>query len=239
MIRKSKPRQWVGRALPLRNETIPYKPIAASVLSNHIWFTPEVIVLDAVDFLVDIIWLWKTFKKILPISIFRIGVISLMILIVVGFNQDVTLSAASVSEKTTAIVETKLALEISTEIKAAENQTIGWPVPKTYISTYFSGWHKGIDIPNPYNRSVKPFTSGTVVFVGWDGGFGKLVQISHKDGYLTKYAHLSNISVRRGQKVGPSTIIGQVGSTGYATGSHLHFEVLKNGYAMNPLVVLP
>ena len=94
MFRKSKPRlAW--RALPLRNET-PYSSSAAILLPNQIWFTPEAIVFDAIDFLIDLLWLAEIFRKALPISIFRIGALSLLLLIVIGFRQSAVLSAAGV-----------------------------------------------------------------------------------------------------------------------------------------------
>ena len=236
MFRKSKPRlAW--RALPLRNE-IPYSSSAAILLPNQIWFTPEVIILDAVDFLIDLLWLAKIFRESLPISIFRIGALSFLLLIVIGFRQSAVLSAASVPTQNQILVSENQ-IKIKTEITATETQFIAWPVPRTYISTFFSSYHRGIDVPSPYGRSVKPFSGGTVVFAGWDGGFGKLVQIKHRNGYLTKYAHLSNIYVKVGQKVGNSTSIGAVGATGYATGSHLHFEIYKDGLPIDPLSILP
>jgi len=236
MFRKSKPRlAW--RALPLRNET-PYSSSAAILLPNQIWFTPEVIVLDAVDFVIDLLWLAKIFKKALPISIFRIGALSLLLLIVIGFRQSTVLSAAIIPNQNQVLVSENQ-IEIKTKIKATETQFIAWPVPRTYISTFFSSYHKGIDIPSPYGRPIKPFSNGTIVYAGWQGGFGNLVQIKHRNGYLTKYAHLSNIYVKAGQRVGNSTSIGSVGATGYATGSHLHFEIYKDGLPIDPLSILP
>ncbi|OGY30595.1 MAG: hypothetical protein A3A57_00855 [Candidatus Woykebacteria bacterium RIFCSPLOWO2_01_FULL_41_12] len=208
------------------------------MLPNQIWFTPEVIILDAVDFLIDLLWLAKIFRESLPISIFRIGALSFLLLIVIGFRQSAVLSAASVPTQNQVLVSENQ-IKIKTEITATETQFIAWPVPRTYISTFFSSYHRGIDVPSPYGRSVKPFSGGTVVFAGWDGGFGKLVQIKHRNGYLTKYAHLSNIYVKVGQKVGNSTSIGSVGATGYATGSHLHFEIYKDGLPIDPLSILP
>ncbi len=114
------------------------------------------------------------------------------------------------------------------------------PVFKTpvhgYISTYYSRYHRGVDIPNPTGSPVKPFTDGEVIYADWaDGGFGKMVVVKHNLGYISRYAHLSTIEVGVGQKVTTDTIIGKVGSTGNSTGSHLHFEVYQNERPVNPL----
>jgi len=104
------------------------------------------------------------------------------------------------------------------------------------ISTYFSSYHRGVDIPNPKGTLVKAFTDGEVVFAGWsNGGFGNLVVIQHKLGLVSRYAHLAEINVVLGQKLESGEVIGKVGSTGNSTGSHLHFEIYQNGKPLNPL----
>ena len=72
-------------------------------------------------------------------------------------------------------------------------------------------------------------------FAGVSGGLGKLVKINHGYGYETRYGHLSKIKVKRGQKVRRGDLIALMGSTGYSTGPHLHYEVLKGGKRVNPL----
>ena len=114
------------------------------------------------------------------------------------------------------------------------------PVFKTpvhgYISSYYSSYHRGIDIPNPVGTPIRAFAEGEVIYAGWEnGGFGNTVEIKHNLGYVSRYAHLSRIDVEVGQKVTTDTVIGAVGSTGNSTGSHLHFEVYLDGRAVNPL----
>ena len=76
---------------------------------------------------------------------------------------------------------------------------------------------------------------GTVIFAGWRGGFGRLIIIRHSGGMKTWYGHLSTINVEPGQRVSKGTFIGRVGSSGLATGPHLHFEVRDRfGNALNP-----
>jgi murein DD-endopeptidase MepM/ murein hydrolase activator NlpD len=73
-----------------------------------------------------------------------------------------------------------------------------------------------------------------VIFAGWDGGYGYAVRISHGNGIVSVYAHLSAINVSAGQQAGKGDVIGRVGSTGQSTGPHLHYEVRVNGIRVNP-----
>jgi len=98
--------------------------------------------------------------------------------------------------------------------------------------------HTGTDIAAPSGTPVLAADGGIVVRAGWAGGYGKLVEIHHGNGLSTRYAHLSQISVRLGQKVEPGTVVGRVGSTGQSTGDHLHFEVRENGMARDPMAYL-
>lgn len=96
-------------------------------------------------------------------------------------------------------------------------------------------YHDGLDIAATHGNAVYAYSSGKVVQAGWNGGYGYQVLIDHGNGLKTRYAHLSKIYVRIGQKVGTGERIGAVGSTGNSTGPHLHFEVIKNGWTQNPL----
>jgi murein DD-endopeptidase MepM/ murein hydrolase activator NlpD len=101
------------------------------------------------------------------------------------------------------------------------------------------GFHTGVDFPASYGARVRAARSGRVVFARWDaGGFGNLVKIAHGHRVRTWYAHLSSFGVRRGQRVSTGTVIGRVGSTGFSTGPHLHFEVRLGGAALDPLPAL-
>ena len=74
-----------------------------------------------------------------------------------------------------------------------------------------------------------------MVKAGWNGGYGRMVEIDHGGGFATRYAHLSKIMVKEGQKVGKGEIIGKAGSSGRSTGPHLHYEVRHHGTAVNPV----
>ena len=99
-------------------------------------------------------------------------------------------------------------------------------------------FHAGIDYPAPAGAAVGAARSGRVVYAGWGGGWGKLVVIAHGSGVRTRYAHLSRIAVKLGERVGTGSTIGFVGSTGGSTGPHLHFEVTVRGANVDPLSAL-
>ncbi len=114
-----------------------------------------------------------------------------------------------------------------------------WPTSGG-LSQYFSWYHPGIDIPNKSAPTIVAADSGTVVVAGWPDnyGYGNRVVIDHGNGYRTLYAHLSNIYVSNGQTVSQGQAIGQMGSSGRSTGTHLHFEVHYKDIAVNPLAIL-
>jgi murein DD-endopeptidase MepM/ murein hydrolase activator NlpD len=94
--------------------------------------------------------------------------------------------------------------------------------------------HAGLDFKGPVGTPILSAAEGRVTFAGFNGGYGKTVEITHANGLLTRYAHLSGLNVTRGQMVKRGLQIGRMGSTGRSTGSHLHFEVRLNGRAINP-----
>ena len=130
----------------------------------------------------------------------------------------------------------------------ASNYYVGggfaWPLPgNSYISSGF-GWrtlggysdfHRGIDIPAPYGTPIHASKGGQVVIATGHGSYGNYVVIDHQNGESTLYAHQSMLGCSVGQYVNQGDVIGYVGSTGYSTGNHLHFEVRINGEAQNPL----
>lgn len=114
-----------------------------------------------------------------------------------------------------------------------------WPT-QGGITQYFAWYHQGADIANRNAPGVVASDGGTVIVAGWPDnyGFGNRVVIDHGNGYQTLYAHLSNIYVSSGQKVSRGEVVGQMGSTGRSTGTHLHFEIRYRGLAVNPLAIL-
>lgn len=113
--------------------------------------------------------------------------------------------------------------------------------PAKGVITSGYGWrwgrmHKGIDIAAPVGTPISASANGTVINAGWNsGGYGLLVEVRHDDGTITRYAHNSQILVSIGQAVVQGQAIALMGSTGYSTGSHCHFEIILAGKgAINP-----
>ena len=106
-----------------------------------------------------------------------------------------------------------------------------------YRSDPFTGagaMHNGLDFKGPVGTPILAAAEGKVTAAGHQGGYGNTIEITHPNGLLTRYAHLSGFNVSLGQRVGRGVQIARMGSTGRSTGSHLHFEVRLNGQAINP-----
>ncbi|HEX6491502.1 MAG TPA: peptidoglycan DD-metalloendopeptidase family protein [Gaiellaceae bacterium] len=120
--------------------------------------------------------------------------------------------------------------------------SLAWPLQAPVGSPFGSrgtGFHPGLDLPAPSGTPVAAAASGRVVFAAFDpGGYGNLVELKHRHGVLTMYAHLSAITVAVGSRIRVGARVGRVGATGEATGPHLHFEVRVRGAAVNPLPAL-
>jgi murein DD-endopeptidase MepM/ murein hydrolase activator NlpD len=97
--------------------------------------------------------------------------------------------------------------------------------------------HLGVDYGAPTGTPVRVVGDGTVKFAGWQNGYGNVVEIQHTQNRITKYAHLSRIDVRTGEKVEQGQTVAAVGATGWATGPHLHFEFLVNGEHQDPMII--
>jgi len=111
----------------------------------------------------------------------------------------------------------------------------GWVMPiKGAVFTSGYGWrwgrmHQGDDFGTPVGTPLHAMSTGTVVFAGWQGGYGNKVEIEYWDGTVSVFGHMSVISASVGTKVAPGDVVGQSGNTGHSTGPHLHLEIHPNG----------
>lgn len=117
-----------------------------------------------------------------------------------------------------------------------------WPVNGVISSSFGprdGRIHEGLDIAKESGSSIKAARGGRVAFAGWRGAYGKAVIIDHGDGVRTLYAHASKLLVSEGEHVSTGQLVARVGNTGRSTGPHIHFEVLYQGTALDPLKFLP
>lgn len=117
----------------------------------------------------------------------------------------------------------------------AAGNKMNWPTQGHIITQYYSWRHTGLDIANKVGTPLYAADSGTVTYSGWSNGYGYNVLIDHGGGKQTRYAHASKLYVKDGEKVTKGETIAAMGSTGWSTGSHIHFEVIINGKKLNPL----
>ena len=132
--------------------------------------------------------------------------------------------------------------------KEARAYPIANPAPGRPISSGFGvrkdpllgtpALHSGIDFRAPLGSNALVTAPGVVVKAGWNGGYGRMVEVDHGNGFSTRYGHLSRIDVKVGDHVVRGGVIGEVGSSGRSTGPHLHYEVRRNGDAIDPLAFL-
>ncbi len=119
-------------------------------------------------------------------------------------------------------------------VPSADGKMI-WPTDGHRITQYFSWRHNGLDVANKTGTPIYASEAGVIEFSGWSTGYGNNIIIDHGGGKKTRYAHMSKMFVTVGQRVASGEHIAAMGSTGWSTGPHLHFEVIINGTRQNPL----
>jgi murein DD-endopeptidase MepM/ murein hydrolase activator NlpD len=149
---------------------------------------------------------------------------------------------AQINEKMVLLERMRLNLgEISKRLALTPT---GWPLWGRVVSYYgwrtspWVGMHTGVDITAVYGAPIRATADGIVSLSGWKTGYGQAVIIEHGSGVSTLYGHCSSLVVHLGQKVKKGQLIAYVGSTGYSTGPHLHYEVRKNDHPVNPMAYL-
>ncbi|MTJ08973.1 murein hydrolase activator EnvC [Anabaena sp. UHCC 0204] len=161
------------------------------------------------------------------------------------------------SQSLTLLIQQKIAEQQALEAARAKTASKNVIIPGTGIFALPSnaptsspfGWrvhpilgyrrfHAGLDFAASHGSPIRAADSGTVIFSGWYGGYGKAVIISHSQGLTTLYGHSSELYVSEGQTVQKGQAIAAVGSTGLSTGPHLHFEVRRNGTPVDPAMLI-
>lgn len=126
---------------------------------------------------------------------------------------------------------------------AAEKAPFALPLNTAYrfTSPYGSRWgrmHEGVDLAGSYGSPVLVTADGVVAKAGWSDGYGYMVEVRHEFGVITRYAHMSAVKVKAGQRVSRGDAVGAMGNSGRSTGTHLHYEVRVNGNSINPMTFI-
>ena len=172
----------------------------------------------------------------------------------IGLNVDINIAQTNVGGPLISVDSVKFdaelrqldeAMKALDTIRAdAQALPLANPLPGATVTSRFGmrrdpilrtrAMHSGIDLRAAYGKQVRSTGAGKVVAAGWNGGYGRMVEIDHGNGLVTRYAHLKKIKVTKGQKVAAGAIVGTVGSSGRSTGPHLHYEVRRGGNPVNP-----
>ena len=133
--------------------------------------------------------------------------------------------------------------ELNLYLLAAQKAPFDMPIKAAYRFTSGFGlrWgrmHNGADFAGAHGTPIYSTADGVVIDAGWSAGYGRLIKIKHEFGTETRYAHLSKIRVKEGQRVSRGERIGDMGNTGRSTGTHLHYEIRINGKAINPMIYI-
>lgn len=124
-----------------------------------------------------------------------------------------------------------------------------WPVAPFVLSSPYgermhpiaaeSRFHAGVDLEAPLRQPVRAASEGTVIFSGWNGAHGRQVELMHDAHWTTRYSHLDKLLVKPGTEVKKGQVIGLAGASGLATGPHVHFELRRDGDALDPELFIP
>ncbi|GJL91507.1 M23 family metallopeptidase [Hyphococcus sp.] len=148
------------------------------------------------------------------------------------FYQHANRAAAAVDELA-AIQKAIQNVPLSSPLVVGRRFTSGFGIRRDPINGKYSR-HNGIDFAAPWASPVTATADGVVHFAGTRSGFGRVVEINHGNGFITRYAHMNRISVKTGQKIHLHDKVGELGSSGRSTGPHVHYEVLYKGKPLNP-----
>ncbi|MEX6633612.1 M23 family metallopeptidase [Hyphococcus lacteus] len=148
------------------------------------------------------------------------------------FYQHANRASGAVDELA-ALQKAMLNVPLSSPLIVGRRYTSSFGIRRDPINGKYSR-HNGIDFAAPWASPITATADGVVKFAGTRSGFGRLVEINHGNGFVTRYAHMNRISVKTGQKVSLHDKVGELGSSGRSTGPHVHYEVLFKGKPLNP-----
>ena len=139
--------------------------------------------------------------------------------------------------------------ELQATAVTLEARALRWPVVPMAVTSAWGErlhpidgeprFHAGVDLEAAFRAPVRAAADGVVVFADWNGGHGRQIELSHDARWTTRYSHLAQWLVHPGQRVKQGDLIGLAGDSGLATGPHLHFEVLRDGEALDPQALIP
>ncbi len=153
-------------------------------------------------------------------------------------NERAWVAEAEALRAASASVSATITSQSSAAATPSPSSSLIWPVSGPITSPFGMRWgslHPGLDIGVGTGTPIHAAASGRVIVAGYSGGYGNLIVIDHGNGLATAYAHQSSLAASVGQQVSQGQVIGYVGSTGFSTGPHLHFEVRVNGAPVDPL----
>lgn len=157
-------------------------------------------------------------------------------------SSEIEIADTRLSERKESLEELKQWVNLVRSRFASTPST--WPIYGRLVSFFgyraypWRGFHAGVDIQARYGAPARATAAGVVSFIGWRSGYGKTVEVNHGYGVSTLYAHNSGYAVRVGQKVSKGQVVSYVGTTGWTTGPHLHYEVRRWDRALNPVAYL-
>jgi murein DD-endopeptidase MepM/ murein hydrolase activator NlpD len=125
-------------------------------------------------------------------------------------------------------------LPLQVPLKLAARMTSGFGIRRDPFR-HTIAMHAGVDFKSDLNSAVYATADGKVNVAGWEGAYGRMVEIVHDNGVATRYAHLNSITVAVGDRVKRGEMLGRLGNTGRSTGPHLHYETRVNGQAVDPV----
>jgi murein DD-endopeptidase MepM/ murein hydrolase activator NlpD len=192
-----------------------------------------------------IIALWS-YKKELKYVILAFLIILSLPIIAVAILTNTGLNIISDKIATTNIETNNIEIKnpVTGKIANTISPTISWPTTGVITLEFgqrspYQLYHTGIDIANSVGTDIIPLYEGTITYAGENSwGFGKHIIIDHGNNVITIYAHLSKIFVYKGQKISRGEVIGKMGTTGWSTGPHLHFQINIYGIPVNPRIFL-